>query len=98
MESSWAQQPSVSRHKIHPMLNGSPAPYSKPRGYKQTIRQEARAYKDAMHDWRAEQPAAVQKQVQLAPPADCCCACCASGAALGDDLFLLRLLGRGCIL
>lgn len=51
-----------------------------------------------MHDWRAEQPAvAARQQVQLAPPVDCC-ACCASGAALGDDLFLLRLLGSGCLL
>lgn len=84
MESSW-ERAWRDRHKIHPMLNGSPAPYSKPRGYGQTIRQEAREYKAAMRRWRAEQPA--PPRVQVAPVKDSC-GCC-------DDLFLCRLLARG---
>jgi hypothetical protein len=85
MESNW-DRAWANRHKVHPMLNGSPAPYSKPRGYGQTIRQEAREYKAAMRRWRAEQPASPQKQVPVAPAQDSC-GCC-------SDLFLCSLLAQ----
>ena len=89
MESSWDRAWANFRsahHKIHPMLNGSPAPYSKPRGYGQTIRQEAREYKAAMRRWRIGQPDSPQRQVPIAPAQDSC-GCC-------SDLFLCSLLAQ----
>lgn len=52
-----------------PTLRGYAAPYSKPRGYDVSLREEANAVKQATREWHAEQRAKQAKQpAKQAPP------------------------------